>query len=259
MILKRNTINPYIQAVGTILERIKWDIKIQSWISRNKMKFVKNSHTGEKAVIICNGPSLRKTNLETLNNLYTFGLNKINLMFDKTEFRPSCIVAVNKHVLEQNAEFFNMTDIPLYLDSNASNIIKMRENITFLHSNGIKPFAKDCSISINQGGTVTYVALQIAFHMGFKKIALVGCDHSFSTKGPANSLANANKIDNDHFDPNYFSNKDKWQLPDLPLSEYSYSVANDAYATEQREIVNCTHGGKLEIFKREKLEDFINQ
>ena len=71
-----------------------------------------NKYSNEKAVIICNGPSLLKVDLALLKNVYTFGLNKINLLFGKSDFRPSAIVAVNKYVIEQNADFYDSTDIP---------------------------------------------------------------------------------------------------------------------------------------------------
>ena len=70
---------------------------------------------GEKAVIVCNGPSLNATDLTSLGSTYTFGLNKINLYFDSNAFRPNCIVAVNANVIEQNADFYNTTEIPLFL------------------------------------------------------------------------------------------------------------------------------------------------
>ncbi|WP_277882134.1 hypothetical protein [Oculatella sp. FACHB-28] len=44
--------------------------------------------------------------MSLLKGTYTFGLNKINLLFEYSEFRPSCIVSVNSFVVEQNAEFY---------------------------------------------------------------------------------------------------------------------------------------------------------
>jgi len=40
-------------------------------------------------------------------------------------------------------------------------------------------------MSIRQGSTVTYVAMQLPIHMGLKEVALVGCDNFFVSKGPA--------------------------------------------------------------------------
>lgn len=43
----------------------------------------------------------------------------------------------------------------------------------FLHSAGsLDRFAKDCLMSMRQGSTVTYVAMQLPFHMYFKEVAL---------------------------------------------------------------------------------------
>jgi len=256
----RATFNPYRTAAGLILPRIRWDIHPYSWVSRKKIKGWKDRYLGQKAVILCNGPSLNRVNFDELvaSRVFTFGLNKINLLFKRTDFRPSVIVAVNPYVIEQNAEFYNTTDIPLFLDSEGKKWIKFRNNIHFLHSAvGRGRFARDCSISINQGHTVTYVAMQLAFHMGFKEVALAGCDHNFATKGPANKTVIAGKEDPNHFDPNYFAGGVKWQLPDIAASELHYEVARDTFERHGRKIINCTEGGKLEVFTRQPLSEFL--
>ncbi len=264
----RTTINPYYNSVVSILKpvalavkRLGWDLNPLSWASRKKVKKWKDKYAGQKAVILCNGPSLNKVDFGQLDKsgVFTFGLNKINLLFPRTEFRPSVIVAVNPYVIEQNAKFYNETDIPLFLDSNGSKYVEYRKNIHFLHSSGCNgQFAQDCSISINQGFTVTYVAMQLAFHMGFTSVALVGCDHTFATKGPANKLVVSGQTDPNHFDPNYFSGGLKWNLPDLTQSELSYMVAKHLFESYDRKIVNCTEGGNLELLERIGLSDFLS-
>ena len=260
LLKQRVTINPYLQAGGNLLRRLTWDVNPKSWVSRNRLKSIKNKYRGQKAVIICNGPSLLDTDFSLLQKIFTFGLNKINLLFDKHEFRPSCIVSVNPYVIEQNKEFYNHTDIALYLDSVCTSLINLRNNVTFIHSNrhSVNKFARDCSISINQGGTVTYVAMQLAYHMGFSEVALIGCDHNFKSKGPANLAVVSKENDPDHFDPNYFAGGQVWQLPDLALSEMCYGIARDIYFGSGRKIVNCTSGGKLELFPRASLDKFIS-
>lgn len=253
---RRPTLNPYLSAASLIYMRLKWDLKLQSWSSRAKLKQLKDSYKGRTAVICCNGPSLLKVDFSLLEDHFVFGLNKINLLFDKTEFRPSSIVAVNSLVLEQNSGFYNTTSIPLFLDQPAHRFIKNRENVTFLHSSDYPKFARDCSMSIYQGFTVTFVAMQLAYHMGFSRVALVGCDHSFSAKGPANAEVNAGASDPDHFDPNYFSGDNKWHLPDLFQSEVYYMLAKQTFEASGRKIYNCTDGGKLEMFPRMHLSEF---
>lgn len=250
-------LNPYCKAASLLYQRIKWDIHPESWRSRTKMKGLKNKHEGEKAVILCNGPSLTETDFSLLEKSFTFGLNKINLLFDKTSFRPSCIVSVNPFVIEQNADFFADTSIPLFLNSKSLKYVGRRERIIYLHPSGFKTFTKDCSFSIYMGYTVTYVALQLAYHMGFSKIALIGCDHNFATKGPANKKVSSGEKDPNHFDPNYFSGGQKWQLPDLLGSEVNYKMAQRTYLYNDRKIFNATEGGELNIFPRLSLKDFL--
>lgn len=255
------TINPYRKAANLLLRRLSWDFKLISWKSRKKLISLQNTYSGQKCVILCNGPSLLKVDFDFLQacQAYTFGLNKINLLFEKTNFRPNAIVAVNPFILNQNLDFYNTTPIPLFVDSCAASIgVRDGDNRYFLHSSSMKgEFAEDCSTSIFQGYTVTYVALQIAFHMGFKEVALIGADHYFQTKGVANETITSGDSDPNHFDPNYFAGGVKWQLPDLAQSELAYMLARQTYEYHGRRVVNCTIGGQLDIFPREKLTNFL--
>jgi hypothetical protein len=252
-------VNPYYKSLALFTRRFTWDLNIQSWISRNKLVELKNKYQRRKAVIVCNGPSLLKSDLSCLssNNVFTFGLNKINLLFDKSDFRPSCIVAVNPFVIEQNSDFYSSTSIDLFLDTCAMKFVKPSNNVVFLHSSNVLEFAADCSISVCQGATVTFVAMQLAFHFGFQKVALIGCDHNFATKGVPHAVSIAGEKDNDHFDQNYFAGGVRWNLPDLATSEFSYNLASRAYNESGRELLNATEGGYLEVLPRMSLEQFV--
>lgn len=254
---QRATVNPYRYGAFAIWNRLRWDLHPESWRSRAKLDIYKDRYLGKKAVIVCNGPSLLRTDTSLLDGVFTFGLNKINLLFDKSSFRPSCIVSVNALAIEQNADFYAQTKIPLFLDSCGQKFIKHRESIIFMHESSQRKFAQNCSMSLNYGGTVTFVAMQLAFHMGFEQVALIGCDHNFAVKGRANLTVTAGDRDESHFDPKYFADGMKWQLPDLPASEFSYSLAKAAYEYSGRNLFNATDGGHLGIFPRIELKDFM--
>jgi hypothetical protein len=257
LVTQHPTNNPYRRAAALLYRRMIWDLQIESWRSRHKLQRLKDVHRREKAVILCNGPSLLRSDLSLLQGTYSFGLNKINLLFATSDYRPSCIIAVNPLVIEQNAAFYRSTRIPLFLDSGGKGKIGTAEHIVYLNSTAHRYFAKDCSMSLYQGATVTFVALQIAFHMGFEKVALIGADHSFQTKGPAHKTVISDERDDSHFDPNYFAGGLKWQLPDLFESEVSYTMAKNMFEAHDRAIYNCTEGGQLEIFPRLSLTDFF--
>lgn len=255
----RPTLNPYRLGAGFMLQRLKWDLNPQSWRSRRILREWRDRYPSGKAVVLCNGPSLLKVDFELLQRrgVFCFGLNKINLLFDKTSFRPNCVVSVNHLVLDQNAPFYNQTDLPLFLDSHAAGLVKGRPNVAFMHSNPYPVFARDCSVSLFQGFTVTFVALQLAFHMGFRQVALVGADHTFASKGPANKTVVSGERDESHFDPNYFSGGVQWQLPDLFQSEVAYTMAKNIFTAFGGNAVNATEGGKLEVFERSTLQGFL--
>jgi hypothetical protein len=254
-----DTLNPYRLAGAFLKNRILWDLSRESWRSRRVLRQWRDRFPGRRAVILCNGPSLLKVDFDLLqqSGIFCFGLNKINLLFDKTSFRPSCIVAVNPLVIEQNAPFYETTELPLFLDRCATGRVGPRANVAFLHSNPYPQFARDCSLSLWQGYTVTYVALQLAFHMGFRNVALVGADHTFATKGPANQTVVSGARDESHFDPNYFAGGMKWHLPDLFQSEVGYTMARDAFKAAGGQVVNATVGGQLEVFDRLDLDRFV--
>lgn len=255
-----SVLNPYRISAGLMVKRLLWDLTLNSWIHRKKIASLRNKHIGEKAVIVCNGPSLNDIDLSSLSGVFTFGLNKINLIFDQTDFRPSCIVAVNPTVLNQNKLFFSSTDIPLFLDKDALRYaVKPRKNVHMIHSCDYPHFAGDCSLSIFQGFTVTFVALQLAYHMGFTRIALVGCDHHYSVYGRPNSMVRYTGKSQSHFTDDYVKSGEEFQIPDLNASEYAYELARRHYEEDRRSIVNASTQSALTVFQRQPLHVFLDE
>ena len=238
-------------------ERAKWRLNPEFQGSLSRIKALHHSHFGEKAVILCNGPSLNTVRFDKLKGTFVIGLNKINLLFDKTDFRPSIIVAVNKHVIEQNRSFYTSTSIPLFLSHRSKKEIPSHPHIAFLFMQQGWTFSEDAADFLDEGSTVTFAALQLAYYMGFRQVALVGADHTFAQKGRPNDLVIADGPDENHFHPDYFGKGVPWQLADLEGSEIAYRAARAAMERSNGTIYNATEGGKLEIFKRLPLDRFL--
>lgn len=223
--------------------------------STRRLLGYKNQFDGKKAVILCNGPSLNDVDFDQLSDCFCFGLNKINLMFERTSFRPSCIVAVNPLVIEQNREFIEGTDLPVFLDGIAARRVAFHKHHVHLrcYENG---FSKNAEQYVSQGGTVTFVAMQLAYYMGFSEVALVGCDHFFAQTGVPHSTLQAGVSDPNHFDPNYFANQN-WHAPDLEMSERAYQQARDCFEADGRILVNASTRSALEILPRQSLAAFL--
>lgn len=209
---------------------------------------------GKDILVVGNGPSLRRTELDKID-MVSIGMNKINLFFDKTTWRPNIITCVNGLVTKQNRKFFNSTDIVLVLPARAWYLgIKHRKNVLFVRTYAAKDFMNDVTKGIDFcGSTVTYTALQIAATMNPKSVNIVGVDHNF-TKNVKNS-ASIEKFEGDddnHFDPNYFKGQ-LWGLPDLEGSEVAYTRARKYFDGCSIPIIDYTIDGKCQIFVKDDI------
>jgi hypothetical protein len=211
-----------------------------------------DKHHDMRCFIIGNGPSLRQTDLSRLRGEYTFGLNRIYLLFPELGFTTTYLVSVNDLVLEQCTAEMQTLPLPKFLTWRSRRWFRPDPNITYLDTDftGEENFSSSLTGRIFEGFTVTYVALQLAYHMGFNQAILVGVDHNFVTQGTANQTVISHGDDPNHFASNYFGKGFKWQLPDLAGSERAYTMARDAYSRAGRHILDATVGGKLTIFPK---------
>jgi len=219
--------------------------------SRHKLARLKDAHHGKRCFIIGNGPSLKNTDLSLLKDEFTFGMNRIYLIFPELGFSTSYYLSVNSLVIEQCAKEIASLSIPTFLSWRSRKLISPSEEIIFLHTTYSGPkFALDARERLWEGATVTYVALQLAYHMGFQQVILIGVDHNFSTRGTPNTTVTSTGDDPDHFDARYFGKGYRWQLPDLATSERGYSMAQQVYTQNGRQILDATVDGKLDIFPK---------
>jgi uncharacterized Rossmann fold enzyme len=220
--------------------------------SKRNLRQLENIHKDKRCFIIGNGPSLRQTDLNKLRDEYTFGLNRIYLLFPQLGFTTTYLVSVNDLVLEQCAAEMKSLSLPKFLTWRSRHWFHGDSKVTYLDTDftGEENFCPTLNGRIFEGFTVTYVALQLAFHMGFSEVILVGVDHNFVTQGVANQAIVSQGDDPNHFAPDYFGKGFKWQLPDLVGSERAYSLARDAYLLAGRRVLDATIGGKLAIFPK---------
>lgn len=226
--------------------------------ARRLRKF-KNKHLGEDCFIIGNGPSLNKMDLGLLNDYHTFGMNKIYLIFKRSNLKLSYLTAVNQLVIQQSQGIYEDFDCPIFLShDNSKGVIQKRSHIYRLATTGgiSWPFSETIEQPIYEGCTVTFIALQLAYYMGFRRVFLVGVDHSFQQTGNPHEQQKMEGADPNHFDPDYFKGQ-QWHLADLKGSEVSYHLSNYAFQRTGRKIYDATVGGKLEIFDKISFEEAL--
>lgn len=201
--------------------------------------------------IIGNGKSLNDVPVEFMDLLPTFGANRIYL-----KYSPTYYVCVNPLVAEQNED-----EIQAQTRKSAKSFVTAfvpyaQESplITPLWSVGAPMFSLKPDEWIWEGGTVTYVSMQLAYWLGFRTVFLIGLDHYFEYDGEPNEEQLMVGDDPNHFDPSYFKGQ-RWNLPDLALSETAYKLARKMFERDGRKIYNLSTKTALseDIIERRSL------
>lgn len=219
--------------------------------SIRKLETLRDTHAGEQCVIIGNGPSLKNTDLSRLKNVFSIGMNRFYMAFPDLGFTTSLMLTVNDLVIEQCAEDLRQLPIPTFVSWRGRKHIQPAPNLHYLYTSYIMPrFNGNATGRLWEGATVTFVAMQLAYFLGFRQVILIGVDHNFTTKGTPNTTVVSTGDDPNHFHPGYFGQGFRWQLPDLETSEIAYRMAKVAYQKDGREILDATVGGKLTVFPK---------
>jgi hypothetical protein len=168
-----------------------------------ELSVFKQKHSGEKCFCIGNGPSLRISDLEKIQQkgYYTFACNFINKLFDKTEWRPNYYCNTEKSAILTNLDF--ILNEPLeakFVGADMYEIISSLENHkvekeiyfferTYFCQN--PEFSEDIAKIVFQGASVMYSMLQIAAYMGFNEIYLVGVENTMPPSVKASNFSEA--------------------------------------------------------------------
>lgn len=214
----------------------------------------KNLHEGKRCFIIGTGPSLNKTNLGLLKDEICFGVNTLYRGLD--DFGIKCqywamgddtIIANHSRNIMQNIDTTLFSCSPGGNRSERQKNDKCKEvyNITFFGLMLDGRFSTDISKGVYNGSTVIIdVCLQVAYYMGFSKVYLIGCDCDYS---------GMHRFDGSDSDVKVT----KAIQGDFSEIFNAYEICKKNYESNSKEIINCTVGGKLEIFKRQNLKEVI--
>lgn len=234
-----------------------WYVGSTGRASQRRLKALKDRHKGDRCFLICNGPSLQQMDLSPLRNEITIGLNRIYLAFEEWGFSTDYLVSVNRLMIEQVGDEIEKLPITKFIGWSSRKFVKPDDNTIYVRTSANPGFHKDASGELWEGATVTFVAMQLAYHLGFDEVILIGVDHKFETSGPAHSVVTSTGPDPNHFSGDYFPQGFKWQLPDLDVSRESYEMAKTAFAEDGRTIVDATVCGELDVFPKVKFESFF--
>jgi hypothetical protein len=229
--------------------------------NERRLAALKDKHRGERCFILGNGPSLNNCDLTKLRGETTFGVNSIFLKTQEMGFVPTYYVVEDILVAEDRARQIDAFEGPTKFFGNYlsrflkgdANTIWTNVRVDYRNYENFPHFSTDAVRQLWVGGTVSYICLQLAFHMGFQDVHLVGFDHSYTV--PADAKLDGNRIettsvDPNHFHPDYFGKGLRWHQPRVDRMEIAYVRARDTFEQADRNVWNATVGGKLEVFPR---------
>ncbi len=235
-------------------------------VRRSDVAAFRDRHSGERCVIIGNGPSLNKLDLTAIAGEVTFGVNSIYLASEQMGFVPTYYMVEDTLVMKENVQ--DILDYPVkqkfFPSRYAEHFGDDPEGVTFFDMDGsfysegssvfgVPRFSDDFARRGYCGQSVTILNLQLAFHMGFKEVYMIGMDFSYVI--PDSVIREGNHLtstedDPNHFHPKYFGAGKTWKDPKLDRVLASYQMAKRVYEQHGREIINATAGGALELFRR---------
>lgn len=243
--------------------------------NRERLAALKDTNKGESCFIIGNGPSLKAEDLELLknNNIFCFASKRINLIYDKTSWRPDIWAASDLDYVETYLD--EIKEMKGYTKLLCAQVITRQMGIVddavyypFVQMERRPPwFNADIMLGVHFWGTITCKLINFAVYMGFKNIYLLGVDNNWPVRKNEDGKYMYDVNVKSHFDDSYFaggySEKLEKNINDMIKSiEYmDASYKSVKWNCEQLgvKIFNSTRGGKLEEFPRIKIEDAINK
>lgn len=254
----RDILRPYYYLV------IKGKTRRQVKSTIEELKKYKGKYKGKRCFVIGNGPSLRIEDLDAIrvNEDLSFGCNRIYVLFDRTEWRPSFYINQDPRVIRGCISEIRAMD---------------QRQIKFMKAMGKKEYEVDGAIyfdfvirfgkkklpkfsdnpekELYNGYTVTYAAVQLAAYMGFKEIYLLGCDCSYSADNQSKqTISQESYPDERMYDPSKVG-----MPPDIAYMFSMYEVCKQYCEERGIKIYNATRGGKLEVFERVNFDSLMQK
>ncbi|KKN62889.1 hypothetical protein LCGC14_0507420 [marine sediment metagenome] len=205
-----------------------------------------DKYAGDTAIVIGNGESLKKIPRELLNKYPNFGANCIYLF----PFQPTYYICIDTRMLRNypkdiyataaKAEIAFLSDTHMGEPVEGLEELYQLENAYLCNENTVR-FPGEAWWT---GGTSAYMALKIAYAMGFSTVILVGCDRDYEWK---------------HFSDDYpeESIEESRKAEFRSGQEYHFVVASIVYKEAGRRIVNLSLPSALdEYFGRGEIEDY---
>jgi hypothetical protein len=237
----------------------------------------RNRHQGKRCFVIGNGPSLKKQDLSLLADEITLVTNSFYVHpIVGDSWQPGYYFLSDPQYFDGTADFTDefaaisskIKSAPLFVPSYAHAFLTQSNGlpatrtyyvavgaVRLEHTNELPDFT-----TVTPGvQTVVQLAIMAAMFMGCSPIYLLGLDHDWLSHGGE--------------DLHFYSDAEADAQPDGHVGPWTYLSLMGAMTTMWQvyvmlkkvadaagiEIVNCTHGGFLDVFKRVRYENVVGE
>jgi uncharacterized Rossmann fold enzyme len=232
--------------------------------NRAKLASLKNAHAGKRCFIIGNGPSLRLDDLERLRHEVTFAANKIYLAFDRTDWRPTYYTVTDVITAQYHRDRIAALPLTKIFNRCVASFFPQATDIVwfdadpaaFADGEVVGPgFSDDLLRGSWPGFSVTFDQLQLACHMGFQEIYLLGVDFDYAMAGPTVGRCDHGEIlayagESNYFLPEYRQQGEPWTRPAFERMAAAYREARRCCDAAGRQVRNASRRSRLDAFER---------
>lgn len=233
------------------------------------MKKIHNIHLGESCFIIGNGPSLTADDLNILQEkkIDTFAVNRIYKIFSKTRWRPTYYVNTDAVLIRDilgDIDNIEAKEKFVPLQNKYYQGIDLK-HVRYFFRNDLREkdqkegFALDCSKQVNMRGTVTIDCMQLAIHMGYRYIYLLGVDHNFDKIITDEGEVVINTGVKNYFVEDYDTDVSNEVTHNLGNTTKAYSDIGVFCERHGVKVYNATRKTKLDVFEKVGFEEAINE
>lgn len=260
-----NSLNSCKKFSGSVIHGLSSERggKSDLWLAQHHNRF-----RNDTCFVLGNGPSLNEVSNDILDKFPVFGTNGIYLKYTPTYYVTISVEFYKNHIsgiskLACNRKFIGGELLHAFPDFEGS-ILNCGWNVYAKLGPIAFPvplkFSKRADRIVYLGGSVLFVCLQIAYFMRFRRVILLGVDHSFgfsrSEAAYGGKRIQVEGKDEIHFDSNYNPHKHSMHC-DMIATERSFELALSAFQKDGREILKATPNTGLDVIPRANLADLL--
>lgn len=221
------------------------------------MALLRDIHKGERAFLICNGPSLLAKDLDKIskNKEISIASNKIVKIFNQTCWRPTYYCVLDEVLQYELFDVMNQVPAKMKFFRIESYFItrKVLGKKVFLNACGGRElldypkFSDNCAERIYTIATVTYSMIQLLAYMGIHEIYIIGCDNSYAREIKKDGSIQTHNV------ASYFKGSNAKDMANAAATwemNIAYEYARKYADSHNIKIFNATRGGHLEAFER---------